>query len=77
MFQSVKSARNLGVIFENDLRMDTYIQNICRSASYALYKIGRIRNYLDENQPKLSFMLLSHVVLINATAFCMAYRTHT
>ena len=25
-----------------------YIQNICRSASYALYKIGRIRNYLDE-----------------------------
>ena len=46
--QPVKSARNLGVIFENDLRMDTYIQNICRSASYALYKIGRIRNYLDE-----------------------------
>ena len=41
-------AHNLGVIFENDLRMDTYIQNICRSASYALYKIGRIRNYLDE-----------------------------
>ena len=29
---------HLGVIFENDLRMDTYIQNICRSASYALYK---------------------------------------
>ena len=28
--------------------MDTYIQNICRSASYALYKISRIRNYLDE-----------------------------
>ena len=46
--QPVKSARNLGVIFENDLRMDTYIQNICRSASYAMYKIGRIRNYLDE-----------------------------
>ena len=46
--QPVKSARNLGVIFENDLRMDTYIQNICRSASYALYKIGHIRNYLDE-----------------------------
>ena len=50
--QPVKSARNLGVIFENDLRMDTYIQNICRSASYALYKIGRIRNYLDEKSTK-------------------------
>ena len=46
--QPVKSARNLGVIFENDLRMDDYIKNICRSASYALYKIGRIRNFLDQ-----------------------------
>ena len=27
--QPVKSARNLGVIFENDLRMDDYIKNIC------------------------------------------------
>ena len=26
---------------------------------------------------KSSFMHLSHVVLINVTAFCMAYRTHT
>ena len=35
--QPVKSARNFGVIFENDLnRMDTYMNNICRSASYAL-----------------------------------------
>ena len=28
--------------------MDDYIKNICRSASYALYKIGRIRNFLDQ-----------------------------
>ena len=28
--------------------MDDYIKNICRSASYALYKIGRIRNFLDK-----------------------------
>lgn len=27
--------------------MDIYINNICRSVSYALYKIDRIRNYLD------------------------------
>ena len=44
----MKSARNLGVIFENDLRMDDYIKNICRSASYSLYKIGRIRHFLNE-----------------------------
>ena len=45
--QPVKSARNLGVIFENDLMMDDYIKNICCSVSYALYKIGRIRNFLN------------------------------
>ena len=28
--------------------MDDYIKNICRSASYALYKIGRIRHFLNE-----------------------------
>ena len=46
--QPVTSARNLGVIVANDLNMDVYISNICRSPSYALYKIGRIRNLLDE-----------------------------
>ena len=45
--EPVKSARNLGVIVANDLSMNVYINNICRSASYSLYKIGRIRNLLD------------------------------
>ena len=46
--QPVKSARNLGVIFENNLRMDDYTKNICRAASYTLYKIRRIRHFLNE-----------------------------
>ena len=45
--QPANSARNLGVIVTNDLSMDVYINNLCRSASFALYKIGRIRNLLD------------------------------
>ena len=48
--QPANSARNLGVIVTNDLSMDVYINNLCRSASFALYKIGRIRN---QNQLKL------------------------
>ena len=40
-------ARNLGVIVANDLSTDVYINNLCRSASFALYKKGRIRNLLD------------------------------
>ena len=40
--QPVIIARNLCVIFKNDSRMDGYIKNICRLASYALYKIASI-----------------------------------
>ncbi|XP_072033195.1 uncharacterized protein [Amphiura filiformis] len=43
------NARNLGVLFENDLNMASHINNICRSASHALYKISRIRQYLDQH----------------------------
>ena len=51
--QPVKSARNLGVIFESDLKMNDYVNNICRSASFALYKIGRIRNFLNQKSTEI------------------------
>ena len=45
----VKSARNLSVVVvANDLSMEIYINNICQSASYGLYKIGCIRNFLGD-----------------------------
>jgi hypothetical protein len=44
---TVSNARNLGIIFENNLKLDTHVNNICRAASFALYKIGKIRQYLD------------------------------
>lgn len=45
--EPVKCARNLGVVVSKDLTMDKYISNKCRSASFALYKIGHIRKCLD------------------------------
>ena len=44
----VNSTRNLVVIVANDLPMELYINTLRQSASFALYKIGRIRNLLDE-----------------------------
>ena len=40
-------AKNLGVIFQNDLSLSQHINNVCRSASFALHKIGQLRQYLD------------------------------
>ena len=66
--EPVKSAQNLGVIFENDLRMDDYIKNICRSVSYALYKIGHIRHFLNEKSTE---------TLIHAFITCRLYQCNS
>ena len=39
--------RNLGVIFDQNLLMVNHMSKICQSASLSLYKIGKIRQYLD------------------------------
>ena len=51
--QPANSARNLGVIVTNDLSMDVYINNLCRSASFAFYKIGRIPKLLDAKSTEI------------------------
>jgi len=46
--QAVLSARNLGVTIDNQLCMSSHVNNICKSASFALRKIGQVRKYLDQ-----------------------------
>ena len=45
---SVRKCRNLGAIFDDKFTMDTFVSQKCRSASFALHKIGKIRNMLDK-----------------------------
>ena len=45
---SVSKARDLGVIVQDDLRLNTHIDNICKSAAKGLYRIGKIRHFLDK-----------------------------
>ena len=46
--EPVESALILGVVVQNDLKMDLFVNNICRSTSFALYRIGQIRKLLDK-----------------------------
>ena len=41
------SAKNLGVIIDSTLTMKDHVNNIVKSASFAIYKIGRLSKYLD------------------------------
>ena len=43
------TVRNLGVMFDENLTLSSHIKSICKSASFALYKIGKIRRMLDQN----------------------------
>ena len=43
------SAKNLGVVVDSTLQMKEHIRNVCKSASYGVYKIGKLRKYLDQN----------------------------
>lgn len=40
-------ARNLGVTLDSHLLLKTHISNVCRSGWAFIYKLGRIRKYLD------------------------------
>ena len=46
---SSKSARNLGVIFNEDLNMESQVRAICRSAKFHLRNISKIRPFLDNS----------------------------
>ena len=42
------TVKNLGVMFESDASMSTQISNMCKSASYALWRLGKIRKFIDK-----------------------------
>ncbi|XP_072046460.1 uncharacterized protein [Amphiura filiformis] len=42
------TARNLGVIIDDHMTLSQHVSSICRSASFALYNIGKLRKYLDQ-----------------------------
>ena len=60
------TVRNLGVTFDNSCAMSTHVTNICRSASFALWKIAKIRNVLDEK----SAIKLIHAFVTSRLDYC-------
>ena len=47
-----KSAKNLGVIIEKNLNMESQVTNICKSTHFHLRNIGSIRSYLIDSSAK-------------------------
>ncbi len=50
--RSVRSARNIGGYFEEDMKKETHVTHTCKAAWYRLHQISKIRFYITEDQTK-------------------------
>ena len=61
-----ESVRNLGVIMDSSGTMSDYVAKVCKSASFSLWKIGRIRNLLDQSTTEK----LIHAFITSRLDYC-------
>ena len=68
VFSSVK---NLGVMFDSHCSLESLVKQTCKSVSYALFKIGRIRQYLDKKstEEKVHAMITSRLDYCNSSFY--------
>ena len=66
-----KCVRNLGVLFDENLSLVNHVKNICKKASFGLYKLGKIRQYLDKSTTErlVHAFVLSHIDNCNSILF--------
>ena len=43
-----ESARDLGILLDDNLALHQHIRNVCRSASWGIGKIGKLRKFLNK-----------------------------
>lgn len=44
------TVRNIGVVFDTELKMESHVNSICKRCWFHLYCIGKIRSYMTEQQ---------------------------
>ena len=50
---AVNQVRNIGAYFDSKLQMDIQVKSMCKKAWLNLYNVGKIRDYLTEDQAKI------------------------
>ena len=46
---AVDSVRDLGVVVDSSGTMNAHINSVCKAASHSLWRIGKLRNLLDQS----------------------------
>ena len=68
----VNTVRNLGFNLDNICSLSSHITSICKSASFALYRIGRIRSILDRTYTEK----LIHAFITSRLDYCNSLLLH-
>ena len=69
--------RDLGVIFDKHLAFTSQINNVCKSAFYALNNIRKIRKYLDSHSTELLIhaFISSRIIVTACFVACLLPRS--
>lgn len=61
-----QTARNIGVIFDNELSLDDHITSVCKSCFFHIYNIWKIRKFLSQSACEI----LVHALISSKLDFC-------
>ena len=64
--QTVNSLRDLGITLDSRLQLQQHVKNIAKSAFYQLYRIARIRKYINQDAAKS----LVHALVLSRIDYC-------
>ena len=67
----VESVKNLGVVFDDNLKMDKHITKVCSKAFYHIYNIKQIRKFLSKDATET----LVHAFISSQLDYCNALLT--
>ena len=51
--KAVESVRNIGAMFDSEMKMDVQVRHVCSCVWHKLYNIGKIRHYFTVDQTKM------------------------
>ena len=58
--KAVESVRNIGAMFDKRMKMKAQVKHMCKGAWYNIHSIGKIRQYLTQDQTKT--VVHAHVI---------------
>ena len=67
-----KCVKNLGVYFDDVFLCHKQVANVCKSASFSLYRIGRIRKFLNRSTTEK----LVHAFITSRLDYCNSLYSH-